>query len=118
MWCGTPTSSGIFTKAVARRWGECQSPTLGLAGHVSPVRPPAVTATGRRSARLEGFSLHADVAVPASGWQLSSAPVVASLCVTLILALLGVLRFGENLRAPRAAGLGLAAIGLVLIAGG
>jgi drug/metabolite transporter (DMT)-like permease len=53
-----------------------------------------------------------------SGWPLSSASVVVSLCVTLVLALLGVLRFGEDLSAARATGLGLAAIGVVLIARG
>jgi drug/metabolite transporter (DMT)-like permease len=51
-----------------------------------------------------------------SGWPLSSASIVASLSITLVLALFGVLRFGEELSAARAVGLGLAAIGLVLIA--
>ena len=53
-----------------------------------------------------------------SGWPLSSASVVASLSVTVLLALLGVFAFGEGLSAGRAAGLVLAACGVVLIARG
>jgi len=53
-----------------------------------------------------------------SGWPLSSTSVVVSLSITMVLALLGVLRFGEDLSAARMMGLGLAAIGVVLIARG
>jgi uncharacterized membrane protein len=53
-----------------------------------------------------------------SGWPLSSASVVTSLCITLVLALLGVFGFGEHLSTVRAAGFVLAACGVVLLARG
>jgi drug/metabolite transporter (DMT)-like permease len=53
-----------------------------------------------------------------SGWPLASASVIANVSVTAILAVLGIVAFGEQLTALRAAGLGLAAAGAALIARG
>jgi hypothetical protein len=58
-------------RAAVRQRGGGVAPGPGSAGAAGrtagapPALAAAVTATGRRSARLEGFSLHADVAVPA-----------------------------------------------------
>ena len=53
-----------------------------------------------------------------AGWPLSSASVIANVAVTGILALVGILVFGEHLSVARAAGLALAAGGATLIARG
>ncbi|WP_394846258.1 EamA family transporter [Pendulispora brunnea] len=53
-----------------------------------------------------------------SGWPLASAQVIANLSVTAILAITGIMVFGEHLTAGRAAGLALAAGGATLIARG
>src|SRR5262245_4622172 len=48
------------------RWARGPGSQCAVSARRPPRRrPAAATATGRRSARLEGFSLHADVAVPA-----------------------------------------------------
>src|SRR5262245_5981539 len=53
-----------------------------------------------------------------AGWPLSTASVVASLSITIALALLGVFGFREALSATRLVGLALAACGVLLIARG
>lgn len=53
-----------------------------------------------------------------AGWPLASASVIANISVTAILAVVGIIGFGEHLTAVRAAGLALAAAGAALIARG
>lgn len=53
-----------------------------------------------------------------AGWPLGSASVIANLSVTAVLALVGVIAFGEHVTMARAAGLVLAGGGVTLIARG
>ena len=53
-----------------------------------------------------------------SGWPLASASVIASVSVTAILAIVGIVAFGEQMTASRAVGLVLAASGATLIVRG
>jgi drug/metabolite transporter (DMT)-like permease len=53
-----------------------------------------------------------------SGWPLASASVIASVSVTAILAIIGIVAFGEQMTASRAVGLVLAASGATLIVRG
>jgi drug/metabolite transporter (DMT)-like permease len=53
-----------------------------------------------------------------AGWPLSTASVVASLSITIVLALVGLFGLGEALSVSRVAGLALAACGVLLIARG
>ena len=53
-----------------------------------------------------------------SGWPLSTTSLVSSLSIAILLALLGVVGFGEHLSASRALGLALAPGGVVLMARG
>jgi drug/metabolite transporter (DMT)-like permease len=53
-----------------------------------------------------------------SGWPLASASVIANVSVTVILAVVGILVFGERLTAFRGTGIALAAAGAALIARG
>lgn len=53
-----------------------------------------------------------------AGWPLASASVIASISVAAILALAGIVLFGEPLSMTRAAGLAFAAAGVALIARG
>ena len=53
-----------------------------------------------------------------AGWQLASASVIANISVTAILALVGIIVFGEQLSAVRAVGLAFAVGGAALIARG
>jgi len=97
---------------------------FALATALAVVTGPAASLANPRGIALPGvliglaaFGIEAGYFfVYRSGWPLSSTSVVVSLSITLVLALLGVLRFGEDLSAARAMGLGLAAIGVVLIA--
>ncbi len=50
-----------------------------------------------------------------AGWPLASASVITNVSVTAILAVVGILAFGEHLSAARAGGLVLAATGVVLL---
>jgi hypothetical protein len=52
------------------------------------------------------------------GWPLASASVIASISVTAILALIGIVAFGESMTAGRGLGLVLAACAAALIARG
>jgi len=51
-----------------------------------------------------------------SGWPLASASVIANVAVTVILAVVGILVFGERLTAFRGVGIVMAATGAALIA--
>ena len=51
-----------------------------------------------------------------SGWPLASASVITNVAVTVILAVVGILVFGERLTAFRGVGIALAATGAALIA--
>lgn len=53
-----------------------------------------------------------------SGWPLATTYLVSSLSIAVLLALLGMLAFGEHLSVARAAGLALALGGVVLMARG
>ncbi len=53
-----------------------------------------------------------------SGWPLSTTSLVSSLSIAVLLALLGVVGFGEHLSASRALGLALALGGVVLMTRG
>ncbi len=53
-----------------------------------------------------------------AGWPLASASVLGNVVVTLILAGIGIVAFGEHLSAARAAGIALAAAGAYLIVRG
>jgi len=53
-----------------------------------------------------------------AGWPLASASTLASVVVTAVLALVGIVVFGESMTVARAAGLALAAAGAALIARG
>lgn len=53
-----------------------------------------------------------------AGWPLASASVIASITVTAVLAVVGVIAFGDRLTATRAAGLVLTVVGAALVARG
>jgi len=53
-----------------------------------------------------------------AGWPLASASMIANISVAAVLAVIGIVAFGEQLTAPRAAGLALAAAGAALLARG
>jgi drug/metabolite transporter (DMT)-like permease len=53
-----------------------------------------------------------------AGWPLATASVIGNVSVTLILATIGIVMFGDHLSAARAGGIALAVAGAVLIARG
>jgi len=53
-----------------------------------------------------------------AGWPLASASVISNAVVTLVLATIGILAFGEHLTVARGAGIALAVAGATLIARG
>jgi drug/metabolite transporter (DMT)-like permease len=53
-----------------------------------------------------------------AGWPLASASVIANISVTAVLAVVGILVFGEHLSAMRVGGLLLAAVGVALLVRG
>ncbi|WP_394835748.1 EamA family transporter [Pendulispora rubella] len=93
---------------------------LGWWGRGDAVRWPAARdCVASLALGLAAFGIEAGFFfVYRSGWPLSSAQVITNLSVTAVLAVTGIMVFGEHLTGARAVGLALAAGGATLIARG
>lgn len=68
---------------------------------------------------LAAFGIEAGVFyIYRAGWPLASASVIVNVAVTLVLAAIGIVAFGEHLTVVRALGIGLAAAGAAMIVAG
>ena len=115
------------TSGAARPWGML-SVAYGAAFVLSAALAVATGAEGRSVARQGATGLLVGLAVFGveagfffvyrSGWPLATTSLVSSLSIAVLLALLGVLGFGEHLSASRVLGLVLALGGVVLMARG
>ena len=100
-------------------YGVAFAMTLVLAIGSGGALPTRGEATGGALIGLSAFAIEAGFFfIYRAGWPLASASVIAGVSTTALLALIGILVFGDELSATRATGLVLAAGAATLISRG